>query len=67
MEENLPPELPQEQLPADPAPKPKRNWLLCSLIALTSLIVVAALVSLVLDSSGKKTARIYTTLPAETE
>lgn len=67
MEENLPPELPQEQLPADPAPKPKRNWLLYSLIALTSLIVVAALVSLVLDSSGKKTARIYTTLPAETE
>ena len=67
MEENLPPELPQEQLPVDPAPKPKRNWLLYSLIALTSLVVLAALVSLILDSSGKKTSRIYTTLPAETE
>lgn len=67
MEDNLPPDSPQEQLPTDPAPKPKRNWLLYGLIALTSLVVVAALVALVLDSSGRKTSRILTTLPTETE
>lgn len=66
MEEHLPPEMPQEQPADEPARKPKHNWLLYGLIALTSLVVVAALVSLVLDSSKKKAPSVQVPEPVDT-
>ena len=64
MDENNQPETAQELPPVNPAPKPKRNWLLYSLIAITSVIVLAALVSLILDTTSQKASSILATMPA---
>lgn len=67
MKANNTPETAQDLPPVEPAPKPKRNWLLYSLIAITSVVVLAALVSLILDTTARKTSSNLATMPAAPE
>ena len=67
MEENNKPETAQDNPPVNPPPKSKRNWFLYSLIAVTTLVVLAALIALIVDTAGMKAASVLVTLPAATE